>query len=320
MQDKQIVFARYKENKEKLINKVKYSKVVYCGSNEPTEDDIKIPDVGLEAYAYIYHIVNNYDNLNEYTIFTQADPDPHVESFELAIDSTFTGGFGSFCYARSLMTQYGQGWVRSLPLKQVMNELGIYFDNDNNCSKNMYCVLPGTAFYVSRDRIRQRPKSFYQKMLEICNDKKMIELLLNYEYPHWYYNDISIFYPKLRGLSRKSKLEKLAEEDTGRNGNIAGCTFEALWYTIFLSLEQLDILNKKQMSIGNSFGTYSNNGIDKMFFKLMENDAFDYDCPNYLKWREKLIEKTMGEGIKFNFNPNELLEYYKSVGYKHITL
>ena len=78
MQEKQIVFARFKEDKEKLINKVKYPRVVYCGSDEPIGDDIKIPDLGLEAYAYLYHIVENYENLYEYTIFTQADPDPHL--------------------------------------------------------------------------------------------------------------------------------------------------------------------------------------------------------------------------------------------------
>ena len=57
-----------------------------------------------------------------------------------------------------------------------------------------------------------------------------------------------------------------------------------------------------------------------MNFKLLENDAFDWDCPNYLKWREELVKKTIYEGSKFNFNPYQLLEFYKSIGYKHITL
>lgn len=320
MQDKQIVMVRYKEDRDRLINKLKYPTIVYCTGPEPHPSEIPIPNIALETYGFVKYLVDYYDNLPEYTIFSQADPDPHVESFELAIDSTFTSGFGSFCYARSVLTQYAQGYVRSLPLKPVMNELGVFFDNDNNCSKNMYCVLPGVAFYVSRDRIRQRPKTFYQKMFSILNDELMMDLTLNYKYPHWYYNDLCLFYPELNKMSRKSKLEYLAENRDGRPGCITACVFEALWYTLFISLEQLEILNKTQMKIGNNFGNKSNQGIDKMFFKLLENDAFDYNCPNYLKWREKLIEKTMGEGVKFNFNPHELLAYYKSVGYKHITL
>ena len=52
----------------------------------------------------------------------------------------------------------------------------------------------------------------------------------------------------------------------------------------------------------------------------MENDWFKWDCPYYLKWREKLIEKTIWEGQQRGFDGKQLLEIYERVGYKHISL
>lgn len=327
MQDKHIVLVRYKEDRDRLINKLKYPSTVYCTGPDPVEGEISIPNIGLESYGFLHYLVNNYDNLPEFTIFSQGDPDPHVESFELAIDSTLTGGFGSFCYARSILGQYAQGWVRSLPLIQFLKELGIEFDNINNCSKNLFSVLPGVAFYVSRDRIRQRPKSFYEKMFAMCNDDVMRELLFNYRYPEWYYQELFNAYPHLRGISRKAKLEKISEGNgDARPGVIVACLFEALWYTLFQSLENLELINKSQALVGTVYEKKNQGPIvrdpsmTKMNLKLLENDAFDYDCPNYLLWRNKLIEKTVGEGVKFNFNPDDLYKFYASVGYKHITL
>lgn len=317
MQEKQIVMVRYKEDRDRLINKLKYPTIVYCTGPEPHLSEIPIPNIALETYGFAKYLVDNYDNLPEYTIFSQADPDPHVESFELAIDSTFTSGFGSFCYARSYMTQYTSNWSKLLPLKQIINDLGIFYDNDNNCSKIMFPVIPGVAFYVSKERIRQRPKLFYQKMLEISNDEYILNLALNHKYPLWYYNELNFTNPELNGLSREEKLRRLTTFGNGRPGNITAGSFEALWWTIFQSIENLEKFNKKQKLIGN---TFSNNTFDKNFFLFMENDWFKWDCPYYLKWREKLIEKTIWEGQQRGFDGKQLLEIYERVGYKHISL
>ena len=60
-------------------------------------------------------------------------------------------------------------------------------------------------------------------------------------------------------------------------------------------------------------------GQTKHNLMLLENDWFDWECPNYLKWREKLVEKTIWEGQQRGFNGQELLDYYNKIGYKHIS-
>jgi hypothetical protein len=57
-----------------------------------------------------------------------------------------------------------------------------------------------------------------------------------------------------------------------------------------------------------------------MNFRLLENDWFDWDCPNYLKWREALIHQTVLEGESRGFDGRELIKYYENFGYKHISL
>lgn len=315
MQDKQIVMVRYKEDRDRLITKLKYPTIVYCTGPEPHPSEIPIPNIALETYGFAKYLVDHYDNLPEYTIFSQADPDPHVESFELAIDSTFTGGFGSFCYARSIHNQHAIGNVMLYPLKQIMNELGIFFKNDTSKIKPMYLTLPGMVFYLHRNKILEKPKYFYEKLLSMCNDQYMSDLITNYKYPNWFYNEIIFHYPDLNGMPRKEKLKLLADPyrcGSIRPGNFVSGSFECLWWTMFQSKENLEKLDKKLITMDKK--------IDIMFFRNMENDWFKWDCPYYLKWREKLIEKTMREGQQRGFDGKQLLEFYERVGYKHISL
>jgi hypothetical protein len=199
----------------------------------------------------------------------------------------------------------------------------------------MFFVNPGCIFYLHRDRIRQYPKSFYENLLSYCDDDVLHNLLLDEDYPDYYWNDIWKMYPKVRGLSKKEQLLVLADRRTDIVYNMYSCVLEALWWYIFQTEDTRNSINAAQAQIGNKFNfnfsaansdsnykfPFTNDiGRTKMNFKLLENDAFDWSCPNYLKWRETLIEKTKFEGTKFNFNPQALLEFYNSIGYKHITL
>lgn len=341
MQDKHIVVVHYNEDRNILINKLKdgkYPYTIYHKGNSPESGDVVLPNHGKGDWVQFKHIVDNYDNLPEYLIFTQANPDDHVHEFLLAIESTFTSGYGSLCYARSMYGQYRQGDPNLHPIQQLSHLIGIGFNNDLNSSKFIYYCCPGTIFYVSRDRIRQRPKEFYQNLIdiELSGESFCYDISMNTKYPDFFYNIINTHFQNVKGLNFKDKLKKICTPINPKQ-YIYGATLEPLYFHIFSNLQLHEKINYAQSALGNKLyfdvndNTYTgkefeiypySNNVSKTIlnFKLLENDWFDWNCPHYLKWREKLVEKTIWEGEQRGFDGRQLLEYYKKVGYKHISL
>jgi hypothetical protein len=56
-----------------------------------------------------------------------------------------------------------------------------------------------------------------------------------------------------------------------------------------------------------------------MNFRLLENNWFDWDCPNYLKWREALIHQTVLEGESKGFDGLKYIKQLEQYGIKHIS-
>lgn len=81
----EIVVARYKENLD-WLKKIKKSKDIKITIYNKGPDDIDfpfvpLPNIGRESHTYLYHIINNYDNLADQTIFCQGDPISHSPDF-----------------------------------------------------------------------------------------------------------------------------------------------------------------------------------------------------------------------------------------------
>lgn len=341
MQDKHVVIFHGRENRDLFINKVEYSKTIYhidgIGGKAESNDIVVGNQQGTD-WIFAKYIVDHYDNLHEYTIFTQADPSDHVEYMDLAIQSKFTDKFGSFNYARSLYEQYtfGSQWGRLHSTYLSSKILNVDFDNCMNRKKSIYICYPGTAFYIHRDRIRERPKSFYENIIKCDNDQTFFEYVINYDHPKWLYDELDKYNPELRHLSKKDKIvaltinypKSITKNNSKPRDDYFGVSTEPLWGLFFFDKKLIDLMNKAQQSIGNLFSVgqdclypYSNDTQKTILnFKLLENSWFDYECPYYLKWREKLIEHTMNCGNKLGFDGQALLNFYERIGYKHISL
>jgi hypothetical protein len=83
----EIVVARYNENLD-WLKKIEKSKDIKITVYNKGQDDIsidvpfiKIPNIGRESHTYLYHIINNYDNLADQTIFCQGDSIFHSPDF-----------------------------------------------------------------------------------------------------------------------------------------------------------------------------------------------------------------------------------------------
>jgi hypothetical protein len=81
----EIVIARYNENLD-WLKKIKKSKDIKITVYNKGKDDINVPfislpNIGRESHTYLYHIINNYHNLADQTVFCQGDPIFHSPDF-----------------------------------------------------------------------------------------------------------------------------------------------------------------------------------------------------------------------------------------------
>jgi hypothetical protein len=85
-----LVVARYNEKLDwlkdvpKNINIIIYNK----GLEDLTQTFIKLPNIGRESHTYLYHIITNYNNLADITIFSQGDSIFHSPDFIKLLKNT----------------------------------------------------------------------------------------------------------------------------------------------------------------------------------------------------------------------------------------
>lgn len=79
----ELVIARYNEDLswlEKIPKDIKIT-IYNKGLDDIEYDFIKLQNIGRESHTYLYHIINNYNNLAEQTIFCQGDSIFHSPDF-----------------------------------------------------------------------------------------------------------------------------------------------------------------------------------------------------------------------------------------------
>ena len=337
MQEKHFVIIHCKEDRDIFINKCNYPKTVYHVGNDPKPGDIHLDPVYGTQTCLALWIIDNYDKLPEYVIFTQADPTDHVHEPLLAFESTLTAKWGSFCYGRSVYDQYSLNWCRINPIRNLAHDIGFGFHNDNNAYKQIYQIYPGEIMYISREKILEKPKSFYEYMVKLDLDNKFVDYV-NQPYPTYVRQFLNRNHQDLKGMTFEQKIAHLTCDIPEKPQSLIGWSWEALWLIILADKELFDLLETSQACLGNKL--YFNTNKDKydvdfkfsifpfsdnpnqtsMNLKLLENNWFDWNCPNYLKWRETLVEKTIWEGHQRGFDGQALLNYYEQIGYKHISL
>jgi hypothetical protein len=184
VKDYTVVVARYKENIDWLsqLNKDKYDIIVYDKSDEEINYNypyIRQRNIGGDAYAYITHIVNNYDKLTEFCIFIQGIPFDHLgkQDFEKGKKLFWAVIDGHIKeqilvpLTESICNESIDGWYEHLiERKHVDGPVYMLRDSarailEDEVPKRVIFAA-GQQFIVHRDIIRQRSKEFYQKMLD----------------------------------------------------------------------------------------------------------------------------------------------------------
>lgn len=160
-----VVIARYNESLEwsSNISNTRTKCIIY---NKGSKLDhigpiIHLPNVGREEHTYLYHIINNYDNLSDYTMFLQGQPFDHTPYLEsiLASDEWKKPFHVMSANIFNLTVNHEQNPYTMLELYNTLfnrkkTEFSFWFG-------------AGAQFCVSRATIRSRSKEFYQKIYAI---------------------------------------------------------------------------------------------------------------------------------------------------------
>jgi hypothetical protein len=163
-----IVVAKYKEDVS-WTNIIKYNVIIYDKSSEPLPNSIQLPNIGREAHTYLYHIVNNYDDLADYTIFLQGNPWDHA--YKLLPESTnikCAEYINNLCFPQEF-----QGFLQDPGPHDVAINLTKH--SEIITKRNIFNVpipinvdwVAGAQYIVPKKNILSRPLEFYKKLLKM---------------------------------------------------------------------------------------------------------------------------------------------------------
>jgi hypothetical protein len=163
-----IVVARYKENIEWARE---YDNNVIVYNKGPKLDDeyheISLDNVGREGHTYYQYICDHYDTLDDYTIFLQGYPFDHspdilaqlAEIHQKLLCNELASMEFKFLTTSNLIEPVTN---TSLPMIRVYEYL---FENPIDISSVPFGA--GAQFIVSKARILQRPRHFYERIVDL---------------------------------------------------------------------------------------------------------------------------------------------------------
>lgn len=164
----EFVVAKYKEDIgwiDELKDTFRFT--IYDKSETGT-----LPNYGREAHTYIHHIIENYDNLTDITVFLQGNPFEHMfvtQTEEIPKDQ-----------AIRIIRSYNYNCTEPFFCNRLLKE---------NCNKtrNVYIMLfgypprsryieftPGAQWIVKKEDILSRPYKFYKNIHELLKKPSVV--------------------------------------------------------------------------------------------------------------------------------------------------
>lgn len=165
-----LVVASYKEDVS-WLNKINAN--VYLYDKGERSIGIELKNVGREAHTYVYHIVENYKNLPEWTAFVQGNPfdhAPHVLSlindFDRISDSSKNE---KFYFVGNAIVRCD---INGLPNHAGLDLAGFQIALFGGVVQMDMIFVAGAQFIVHRDLIKNKKLSFWKNVLRVLESEK----------------------------------------------------------------------------------------------------------------------------------------------------
>ena len=189
--DKCLIIARYNENLEWLEEHKEFKLIVY-NKGEKIENSeyfntTELKNVGRESHTWLYHIVNNYTQLNDINIFLQGriddlncmaykDPNRYIKkTYKYGFSASRYGLLGPLHWDWNVRVdkdkRYRKKWLNNEITRSKVGFRGF--------AKSLFPNMPlfvatsyGGCFAVKKETILQHDISFYRKLLDILGKHK----------------------------------------------------------------------------------------------------------------------------------------------------
>lgn len=153
----EIVISKYKENIDWISN-IKGHKITIYNKGDFDKRYINLPNIGREAHTYLYHIIENYENLEDHICFLQGNPFDHlnvdISKLNMEIENKFKPlNFEIICN------------LDGYPNHPRLELDKLVFDNFFIDKPNNIKFSPGAQFIVNKKSILNREKNFYIEMM-----------------------------------------------------------------------------------------------------------------------------------------------------------
>jgi hypothetical protein len=164
-----IVVAKYNENVD-WCKKLNHKVTIYDKSDNPIKESIKLKNVGREGETFLYHIVNNYNNLDDVTIFLQGNPFEHLyllaewgstfseDQINMVIHkmNTEINDQSEFTTFYQVLYNDPNGTNNVNAKEACIKYYGESYDN--------FTLSPGAQYIVPKKNILSRPLEFWERL------------------------------------------------------------------------------------------------------------------------------------------------------------
>lgn len=179
--DLEIVVARFDEDL-KWLNDYKSYCTIYNKGKHIEEECVTLNNIGREGHTFIHHIVKNYESLADYTMFLQGNPiNPHSPNLLSRLNHFIETQepLPDFTWISERIVESDFEYIRE-PYHAGFPNIKFAFEQIFKSQKppKTFTFGAGAQFMVSKDLIRQRPKEFYQNILDLFEFSEQNEISL----------------------------------------------------------------------------------------------------------------------------------------------
>ena len=189
--DKCLIIARYKEDLSWLENHKDFKIKVYNKGNKLIDNKYmkieNLENVGRESHTWLYHIVNNYNNLDEINIFLQGQIDD-LGCMAFTNPNNYLKDIDKFGFVASRLGILGPfHWKNNIGIEKDLRYKKDWYSGKISKSKigfrkfakSLFPKIPlivptsyGGCFAVKKEIILKYQISFYEGLLNILNKNK----------------------------------------------------------------------------------------------------------------------------------------------------